>query len=327
MTAGPIHDASAGGKPGVTVVIPAYNYAHFLPAAIDSALGQTYRPVEIIVVDDGSTDHTPEAIAHYGGRVRPIRQANAGLSAARNTGIRAASHPFIALLDADDRLMPERIERGMEDFERLPSDFGIVACLAERMDHQGGQLPRNPAVRETVGELRAVDILLMTRFSPSTVIARREVFEQCGYFDPELRSSEDRDMWIRGAGKWRVYLQDQRLALIRKHSGNMSSHADRMKFNMGRVIGKAWQSRVAPAYRLDLWLQVQAIYHYQTALIYHGLGRRFRALRDASLGLLYWPLPISARRMNSAVAGLRLRALWRIYWGDRTRVDSAGRAG
>src|SRR4051812_40739997 len=97
---------SASASP-VSVVIPTYNYAHYLPQAVDSVLAQTHRALEVIVVDDGSTDSTPEACASFKDpRVRYVRQPNAGLSAARNTGIREALFPLVAFLDADDCWMP-----------------------------------------------------------------------------------------------------------------------------------------------------------------------------------------------------------------------------
>jgi glycosyltransferase involved in cell wall biosynthesis len=297
---------------GVTVVIPAYNYARFLPHAIDSALRQTHRPLEILVVDDGSTDHTRAVVAAYGERVRYLYQPNAGLSAARNTGIQNASHPFIALLDADDQWLPERVRSGMAAFGRLAEDFGVVACRSHRMDAEGRTLPVNPGLLELSGEVTAADILLATRFSPSAAIIRREVFEDCGGFDATLRSSEDRDLWIRAGRRWRLWLQPERLALIRKHGANMSSHADRMKFNMGRVIKKSWRGRAQPRHRLDYWLQVEAICHYQTALIYHGLGRRRPALRDILLSVCAWPLPIASRKIASTASWVRLRTLWHV---------------
>ncbi len=307
-------DATKSSKPapGISVVIPAYNYAVFLPRAIDSALRQTYATMEIIVVDDGSTDNTRQIVAGYGARVRYVHQANAGLSAARNTGIGQARFPFIALLDADDLWLPDRLASGMIVFAQHPPDLGVVACLSHRIDAHDHQLPLNPAVRELTGELTAADILQMTRFSPSTAIVRAEVFQQGGGFDTTLRSSEDRDMWIRAGMRWRIWLQPDRLALIRKHGGNMSSHADRMKANMGRVIRKSWEARVAPRWQFWFWLQVLAIYRYQTALIYQGLGRRGDALRDLVGSLVCWPLPIPARHWNAATSGLRLRALARL---------------
>src|SRR5947207_1112090 len=128
---------------GVSVVIPAFNYARFLPAAIDSVLRQTFSDFEILVVDDGSTDDTPQVVASFTGpRIRYIRQENAGLSAARNTGIRNARAPFVAFLDADDEWLPDFLATMLDAFETLGEDFAIVACGAERMDQAGR--PRAP---------------------------------------------------------------------------------------------------------------------------------------------------------------------------------------
>src|SRR5262245_39908172 len=97
--------------PNVSVVIPSYNSAAYLPAAIDSVLAQTARDLEVIVVDDGSTDDTPDVVARYGPPVRGIRQANAGVAAARNRGIAEARGRYIAFLDADDTWEPVKLER------------------------------------------------------------------------------------------------------------------------------------------------------------------------------------------------------------------------
>lgn len=310
------HPASTDldNAPGVSVVIPAYNYAHYLPHALESALAQTHRPLEILVVDDGSTDSTREVAARYGDKVRYLYQNNAGLSAARNTGLRESRYSLIALLDADDQWLPQRLETAVAAFQRLGPHWGVVACRSLRINRHGEPLPANPGEQELEGEITAADILWRTRFSPSAVVARREVFESCGGFDTTLRSSEDRDMWLRAATRWRIWLQPERLALIRKHDANMSRHARRMRENMRRVIGKAWQTRVLPRYRLDYWLQALAIWRYQTSLICAGSGQSAAALRDLLLSFVYWPLPIPGRRIGSSVALVRLRALW---WAGR----------
>lgn len=111
--------------PRVSVVIPAFNQARFLPAAIESVLSQTYRDREVLVVDDGSTDETPEVIGRYGGAVRGIHQANTGLAAARNAGTRHAVGEFIALLASDDVWMPGFLEHMMSVAARHP-DAGLV---------------------------------------------------------------------------------------------------------------------------------------------------------------------------------------------------------
>jgi glycosyltransferase involved in cell wall biosynthesis len=116
-------------EPLVSVVIAAYNGAQYLPEAIDSALAQTYPKVEVIVVDDGSTDSTAEVVGAYGARVRYLYQQNAGTAAARNTGIQSAQGELIALLDQDDRWLPEKLARQVPLFFDEPR-VGLV--------HSGG---------------------------------------------------------------------------------------------------------------------------------------------------------------------------------------------
>src|SRR5712672_3062654 len=127
--------AAPSSAPAVSVVIPAYNYAHYLPQAIDSVLSQTHSALEVIVVDDGSTDATPQVCTQYSDpRVRSIRQPNAGLSAARNTGIREARFPCVAFLDADDRWQPTFLATVLHEWVRLDPTFVAVGTATARMD-------------------------------------------------------------------------------------------------------------------------------------------------------------------------------------------------
>ena len=136
--------ASPDARPLVSVVIPTYNCAHYLPAALESVLAQDYDPMEIIVVDDGSTDETQAVLQRYP-EVTCIRQANGGLSNARNTGINAARGEWIALLDADDIWPPGKLEEQMQilvahpevallfgDTRRFSDDGWIEAPMLER---------------------------------------------------------------------------------------------------------------------------------------------------------------------------------------------------
>ncbi|MBK8993570.1 MAG: glycosyltransferase family 2 protein, partial [Gammaproteobacteria bacterium] len=109
----------------VSVVIPAYNAAAFIERAVDSVLTQSYRSREVLVVNDGSTDRTGEVLARYGSAIRVIDQPNGGLSSARNRGIREARGEFVALLDADDRWLPEKLERQVQ---AMVADPGIGFC-------------------------------------------------------------------------------------------------------------------------------------------------------------------------------------------------------
>src|SRR3954470_1810603 len=117
----------------VSVIIPTYNYARYLPQAIDSALGQTHAPLEVIVVDDGSTDDTPRVLEAYASRIRVIRQANQGAGAARNAGIAAARGEYVAFLDSDDLWRRDKLELQLARFREEP-DLGLVHAGVETVD-------------------------------------------------------------------------------------------------------------------------------------------------------------------------------------------------
>lgn len=294
----------------VSVVIPAYNYAHYLSKAIDSALLQEHANYEIIIVDDGSTDNTAEVIKQYGDRVRYIYQKNAGLPAARNTGIRAARFDYIGLLDADDEWLPGFLCHAMETFDRLPPEFAIVTCRAAYIDGNSTRLFTKRLDVGLPGEITCRDIILKSRFSPSAVVARKAAFEETGFFDETLCSSEDRDMWIRIAGRHRVWLSGKPLALIRRHPANMSKHADRMKASIRRVIRKAYQSQLVSRRHWFFWLRVLSFYHFQAAWMYWNAGRSGQARRELAHSFLLWPCFSNPRTLNEPRL-FRLRALRR----------------
>ena len=127
---------SAGKENLVSVVIPTYNRATELPSAIESVLGQTYPSVEVIIVDDGSTDGTEALIQTRFPRVRYLRQSNRGPAAARNAGIKAASGPYIAFLDSDDRWMPQKLERQIGLLRERP-EVGLVFSTVRFVSRRG----------------------------------------------------------------------------------------------------------------------------------------------------------------------------------------------
>lgn len=276
---------------GVSVIIPAFNYARFLGCAIDSALAQTYPNCEIIVVDDGSTDNTAEVVACYGDRVRYLHQQNAGLSAARNRGIKAASFQFLAFLDADDELLPDMVNVCLRAFSKLPHEFGVVASEKIKIDANGGLLEGEKLIKKRGSdrEVNSRDLLLRNRFMPSSVIVKKSVFHDCGNFDTTLRSSEDRDMWIRIGARHRIHLLSTPLVRIRKHSSNMSKNAVRMRKNMFRVIRKSFRSRVVPRFDIFFKLRVVSIYCFDNSWMYGYENRLPDAIGLVLASLLLWP--------------------------------------
>jgi hypothetical protein len=132
----------------------------------------------------------------------------------------------------------------------------------------------------------------------------------CGFFDETLRSSEDRDMWIRIAAKFRVYLLGDRLVLIRKHTSNMSRNADRMRTNVRKVIGKAYDQRLVPHRNLPFWLRVFSFHHFQNAWRYRDEGRYREAFGQLFASLFLWPCFIGTQQLNEPPL-FRLRGLFR----------------
>ncbi|MGH8550017.1 MAG: glycosyltransferase [Methylococcales bacterium] len=194
----------------VTVIVPAYNAAQYVSAAIDSVLGQTYKNIEVIVVDDGSTDQTEEVVRRYGHQVRYIRQDNGGPSKARNTGIRAADSKLLAILDADDVWLPEKILAQVDLLEENP-DLDLVFCDAELIDEDGrsyGSVWKQRGCYEAmVAESRRLahpfaTIMMMDCILPSAVLVRRTCLDRAGLFDESLRYTEhggveDKDLMLR----------------------------------------------------------------------------------------------------------------------------------
>jgi len=275
----------------VSVVIPAFNYASFLPEAIASVLAQTWKQLEVIVVDDGSTDETPGVCARQTDpRFRAVRQANAGLSAARNTGIREARFGYVGFLDADDRWEPGFLAAVLAEFRRLGPEFGAIGTACARMNGDGRLLaaPRRNFLH--TAELTAASFCLRNRPLSSSVVVRRQVFEDCGVFDTALRSSEDRDMWIRLTARGhRLFYLGEPLAVIRRHPGNMSKNAPRMKRNSGLVLRRAWRAGVVPRWNLPFWLRAAAVHYFLVAWTHFDDRRRFRAWAYLLASAALWP--------------------------------------
>jgi glycosyltransferase involved in cell wall biosynthesis len=191
---------SAASRPLVSVLIPVYNVEEFVPAAIESALAQTYPHVEVVVVDDGSTDGSAAAIAPYRDQIVFVEQENRGLAAARNVALGAASGTVLALLDADDLWLPDRLERCVALLEQRP-EIGLVTSDAfliedgvrtERRCY--GDRRRYPFPGP---ELDQLDIIAQRNFLFVSVVLRRSLVSEFGGFDESLERAEDFELWTR----------------------------------------------------------------------------------------------------------------------------------
>jgi glycosyltransferase involved in cell wall biosynthesis len=179
----------------VSVVIPTYNLAHFLPDAVESVRAQVWPDLEIIVVDDGSTDDTGRLLERLSrdGDVRCFRQENAGASSARNRGIREATKEWVAFLDADDFWLEGKLAEQFEALEEKPS--ARFSYTGERLRFEGGA-ESDRASRATDAPLLP-QMLVGNIFATPTMLVRRDCFDAVGLFDERLRTGEDWDMWMR----------------------------------------------------------------------------------------------------------------------------------
>lgn len=208
-------------RPRVSVIIPTYNRRALVPHAIRSVLAQTLPVEEILVVDDGSTDGTAEALQReFGARLTFVRQENAGVSAARNRGLAMAQGEFLSLIDSDDVWLPGKTMRQVQWLEAHPG-FGMVLCDVERVDSSGRRINvfrRREFIPEDGPVLKWV--LRNPALVPASALFRREVYESVGGFDAGLRTAEDIDFHLRVARRWPIGVVSETLArALRDHDG------------------------------------------------------------------------------------------------------------
>ncbi|MFZ3234575.1 MAG: glycosyltransferase [Stellaceae bacterium] len=222
-----IEDATSSG---VSIIITTYNHARFLADAIESALGQSTAPDEVIVVDDGSTDDPGSVVSRYP-QVRLIRQPNQGLAAARNTGWRAARGYYLVFLDADDRLKPNALASNLHRFDERP-ECAFVYAAFDFVDAEGRHLDSPPLV--SVGEDAYASFLKENCVRMhAAVMYRRDYLEEAGGFDERLPCCEDYELYLRLARRYRVAAGAECVAEYRRHGSNMSENSALM---LGTVL-------------------------------------------------------------------------------------------
>lgn len=255
--------------PRVSAIITTYNRKGFVQEAVDSVLAQTYGDLELIVVDDGSTDDTGEALQGYDEKLRYVFQKNEGASAARNCGLELAQGEFVAFLDSDDLWLPKKLEMQ-------------VACMGEHHDSQicytdeiwirrGRRV--NPKKRHAKysGEIYP-HCLPLCIISPSSALMRRGLFEEVGVFDPALPVCEDYDLWLRVAARYPVFFIPERLIIKR------GGHADQLsQSNWGndryrvQALVKMLQSDALTPEQRELTIQEL---HRKCRVLIMGYGKR-----------------------------------------------------
>lgn len=270
-------------QPLVTVVIPNYNYAAYLREAVDSVLAQTFENVEVVVVDDGSTDASREVIESYGGRVTAIFQENCGVAAARNNGVAAASGDFVTFLDADDRWLPDKLKKQVAAF--VDDEVGLVHVGLRGIDGEGNDVgSRSDGMSGSVAD----ELLLFDRpvilGGGSGLMVRRSVFDEVGGFDTAMSTSADWDFFYRVALLYKVGFEPAVLLDYRVHSSNMHGNIGVMERDMLRGFGKAFSA----GSKLDRRRCYANLFRTLSGSYLHT-GRYFDALRTGIRSLANWP--------------------------------------
>jgi glycosyltransferase involved in cell wall biosynthesis len=291
----------------ISVIIPTYNYARFLREAIDSALAQTHAPLEVIVVDDGSTDETAQVLAEYGAKIRPLWQENQGVAAARNTGLAAARGEYVTFLDSDDVWKPRKLERQIARFDADPA-LGLVHCGVETFDRDGRTLTTHLGGME--GWV-AADLLRLNReviIAGSNIMVPRRVAEEIGGFDVRLPPSEDWDFYYRVATRYRFGYVAEPLVRYRLHGSGGHMNIRRMENGMLLAFEKAFASPDSgtQSLRRESYGRLHRILagcYFEARKPWPFVRHMIRSLRYDTRNLGYfaaYPLRVIARRRRSA---------------------------
>jgi glycosyltransferase involved in cell wall biosynthesis len=294
--------------PEVSVVIPAYNAARYLGEAVESVLAQTFEDLEVIVVDDGSTDDTADVAGGFASRVRCVQQPNSGVSAARNRGIAESDSRYVSFLDADDTWLPEKVGRQVEALGGSPdcrfayTAFFITDSTLEPLEVRHGSL---------VGTLLETLLLHGNVVGASTPLCERELFAEAGDFDPALSQCADWDMWIRVARLTPFVYLDDALVNYRQHGTNMSNDPRLLEEDSLRVLESAFDSEGIGAELAARRREAMGRIYMVLAGSYFQAGRYRDFARCAARSISYEP------RRAGYLAGFPVRVAKRV----------AGRAG
>lgn len=285
---------AAVATPRVSIVIPAYNAARWISAALESVAAQTYRDFEVVLCDDGSTDGTrqvAEALlgARGVGELRVLTLGGRGAGGARNEGIRAARGEFVAFLDDDDWWTADKLARCLE---RLDAGLDLVCHAEWWADVEGPRKLRRYSELFDAGRPPVVAVMRNNPFSTSAVVVRRSVLLAAGLFDETLPSAEDFDLWVRCVMQpgLRIGFIDEPLGTYFLREGSESAKIDR-RMRALLTIGEKYAPALraaSPTGGLEHWIYVARV-RFTTGLRLAAQGERAKGARLALTGFAMWP--------------------------------------
>ena len=220
----------------VSVVIPAHNAEKYLRETIDSVIAQTYKNLEIIVVDDGSTDRTQNILAEYGDKIRVVRQSNKGSAAARNAGVAVARGTWVCFLDADDIWLPDKVALQVERCNGTIISYTDTVCFGDAMV---GEIRRSSFESAYSGKVLK-ELLVGNFIGMSTVMIRRDVFNHYGGFDESYVTCEDWPLWMNVCAEHELGYLPEAVVRYRVHRKSKTMLSRRTHAARLRIIDAAF---------------------------------------------------------------------------------------
>ncbi|MBL8816497.1 MAG: glycosyltransferase [Planctomyces sp.] len=279
-------------KPLVSVVIPCFNGAEDVAGAIDSALAQQNCEVEVIVINDGSSDETANVLNRYGDRIRTVHQENRGLPKTRNLGIELALGEWVAFLDHDDLWMPDKLQKQLEG--ATTEDAGVVYTNTLNF----GDSDRVDSLRHVPDQMPQGDLfeaLLMDNFLvTSSLMVRRTILDSVGRFTESPVMAEDWDLWLKiAAAGHRFVPVREPLTRYRWRAGSFSKHYDRMRRYRELALHRALAS--ARGKKLPWSVRRKALANVQNCSAWFlAASSPRRAIKWYAQSIYYWPFDITS---------------------------------
>lgn len=277
-------------EPKVTVIIPAYNRESYIGKTVDSVLSQSYKNIELIVVDDGSSDGTRKILEEYGKKLTLLeheQRSNKGQSASINVGLKNASGDYVAVLDSDDFWHVDKIKLQVAFLEQNP-EVGLVYGNGEGVNATGEYL--YDIYPETHQEFNKPGNVLQDCYFlvPNNSLVRKSIFDKVGGFDESLRSAQDHDMAIRIAEVTKLAYINHKWFYYRRHGQSISQNNAELRWNNGFIILAKAVKRY-PYSRLTV-LKRKAVLHFRLFQCAVEKKRYIKAIQHAGLSGLYDPL-------------------------------------
>lgn len=286
-------------QPLVSIIIPTYNSVRFIVNSVASATNQTYPNIEILIIDDGSTDETEMVVQQLSGPVRYIKQTNGGPSSARNHGIAQSNGEYIAFLDVDDEWEPSKIDKQVGFFENDKS-LSIVAtsyvrCNADLLPVETITLS-TPSKKKGTIPFRA--LLEKNQLLTSSIMIKKNILAKCGVFDEKIQFGEDWDFWVRIAQLGRIGYIHTPLCKYRAHSAGLTGKLDDKNMRdwlevikKNRLRSNNWYDKHITYRKSFSW------YLYNYAYLERVRGRKLEGKKKAIKAVIIWPFAIRTLRI------------------------------